>query len=80
MTWKKAKEVMLGKPNKLNYTTIKTYRVISFLHCLSTNWEKVVADLLAENCEVNDVLHKAQMRSRKWSNMLDTMIRVFNRV
>lgn len=42
------KEVMLSKPNKLNYMNIKVYRVISQLNYLGRVYKMVVADMLAE--------------------------------
>lgn len=63
--WKRVKRVMLQKPNKLDYTTVKLYRVISFFICLWKVCEKVVAVLLAEWWEINHVLHNGQMRSRR---------------
>lgn len=36
--------------------------------------------MLAQLCEVNHVLHEAQMRSRKQRRVIDAMARTFNRV
>lgn len=60
-TWKRAKRVMLPKPNMLDYTTVKSYHVISRLNCLGSVCKKVVDDMLSEWCEVNHILHKCQM-------------------
>lgn len=49
------------KPNKLNYTTVKFYRVRSLLNYLGKVYEKVAAETLAEWCEINKVLHEGQM-------------------
>lgn len=64
-TWKMAKSIMLQKPNKLDYTTVKSYQAISLLNSLGEMCEKVVANILAELGEVHHVLHKGQMGFRK---------------
>lgn len=56
---------MLRKKKKLNYTTVKSYRVISLLNYIGKVCKNVLADMLSECCEVNHVLHECQMGSRK---------------
>lgn len=58
MTWKRAKGVMLRKPNKLDYTIVKSYRVIRLLNSLGKLCEKVVSDLLTVLCEIKLVLNR----------------------
>lgn len=55
--WKRAREVLLWKPKKLKYTTVKSYRIISLLHCLGKVYERVVADMLSQWYEINPILH-----------------------
>lgn len=77
--WRTAKGV-LRKPNKIDYTQVKSYRVISLLNCLEKVAEKVVAELLADWCERNNVLHQGQMGGRKQRSCIDAVARVINRV
>lgn len=46
--WKTAKEVMLHRRNKIDYTVVKFYWVISHLKCLGKVCEKVPAEMLAD--------------------------------
>src|SRR5699024_4885584 len=54
--WKVAKGILLRKPNKLDYTAVKTYRVISLLNCLGKVVEKIAADAIAHHCENTGVV------------------------
>lgn len=55
--------MMLGKLNKINYTLVKSYRIISLVDCLGKVCEKVTADKLADQCKVHNLIQKGQMRS-----------------
>lgn len=79
-TWKNTKEVMLRKPIKLDYTTIKSYRVISLLNGLGKVCEKKVADLVAEWCKINHVVHEGQMGSRRKRSEINPLTRVISKV
>lgn len=57
----RAKGIRLCKLDKLDYMTGKSYQLIK-LHKICG---KVVADILAEWCEVNNVLDEGQMEFRK---------------
>lgn len=48
---------MPHKPNKLHFMSVKAYHMISLLNCLGKVCQKVVADMLAEWCEVNYIFH-----------------------
>lgn len=50
--WKRAKRFMLRKKNMLDYTTVKSYSVISLLSCLDKICQKVMTDILSQWCEV----------------------------
>lgn len=76
----RAKEVMLCKPNKLHYTKVKTYRVISLPNCLGKVCKNVALGMLAKWCEVNHLLHSDQMRSRRQRSAINTVARMVNRV
>jgi hypothetical protein len=71
--WKVAKGVLLRKPNKPDYTAVKTYRVISLLNCLGKVVEKIAADAIAHHCETKGVLHPGQMGSRKQWSAIDAV-------
>lgn len=78
--WRTAKGVLLRKPNKIDHSQVKSYRVISLLNCLGKVAEKVVADLLSEWCESSGKLHQGQMGSRKQRSCIDAVARVMNKV
>jgi hypothetical protein len=46
--WKTAKDVLLRKPGKPNYTQVKAWRMISLLSCLGKVIKKLAADLIAD--------------------------------
>lgn len=71
--WKVAKGILLRKPNKLDYTAVKAYRVISLLNCLGKVVEKIAADAIAHHCETMGVLHPGQMGSRKQQSAIDAV-------
>lgn len=77
--WKRAKEIILQKPDKLDYMTIKLYRMISLLKCLCKVCQEVMSDMLAEWYKVNNVLHECQMRYRKHTSVIDAVARIFIR-
>lgn len=56
---------MLLKHNKLDYRTVNSYRVIIFLNCIGKVYKKTVADVLAEWCEINNLLPEDKMRFKK---------------
>ena len=49
--WKRASGVLIRKPGKEDYTTLKLYRTISLLSCLGKVVEKVVAELQSDEAE-----------------------------
>lgn len=74
--WKTTKAVILRKLNKLHYTDVKVYLLISLLNCLGMVCKKVVADMLAKLCEVNNLLHNSQIELRRQRTANDTLLRV----
>jgi hypothetical protein len=64
-SWKKAKEILLRKLNKSDYSIAKSYRVISLLNCLGKVAEKVAATVIANFYKMNKLLHKGQFGCRK---------------
>lgn len=78
--WKTAKWVMLRKPNKINYTLEKSYRVMILLNCLGNVCEKVAAEMLKDWCEVPHILFKGQMRSQRQQGAIEAVSLVIKRV
>ena len=77
--WRTVKGILLRKPNKLDYTQVKSYRIISLLNCLGKVAEKVVAELIAEWCELSGSLHQGQMGCRKQRSCIDAVARVMTK-
>ena len=64
---------MLQKLNKVDYTILKAYRVISVLNCLGKVVEKTMATWILDRCEKNHLLYKGQFGCRKGCSTLDTL-------
>lgn len=71
---------MLLKPNKLGNTTDKSYRVISFLNGIRKEFKKVVADMLSQWYDIDNVLYPIQIESRRKRITIDAVARVISRV
>lgn len=69
--WRYAKEVLLEKLNKRDYTLVKSYWVIIILNCLGKAIEKLVAEQLSQFCEENKKLHKKQMEAKKQQSAIN---------
>lgn len=54
---KVAEGILLQKQNKLDYSVVKTYRLISLLNCLGKMVEKISADAIAHHGEITGELH-----------------------
>jgi Reverse transcriptase (RNA-dependent DNA polymerase) len=74
--WKKAKGILLRKPNKSDYSIAKSYRVISLLNCLGKVAEKVATTAIANFCETNELLHKGQFGCRKQRSAIDVVAKL----
>jgi Reverse transcriptase (RNA-dependent DNA polymerase) len=74
--WKKAKGILLRKPNKSDYSIAKSYRVISLLNCLGKVAEKVAATAIANFCETNELLHEGQFGCRKQRSAIDAVAKL----
>lgn len=57
------KRVMLQKPNKIDYTVVKSDRVISFVNCLGKVYKRVAANILIDSGEVHHILCEGQIGS-----------------
>ncbi len=54
--WREGTKIILKKLNKLNYSILKIYRIITLLNCLSKVAEKIIAMQLSYTAEINDKL------------------------
>lgn len=71
---------MLRKPNKLDYTVVKSYRIVSLLNCLGKVYKGMAADMLADWCKVDGIVHERQMGSRRQRSTIDAVTRVTQQV
>ncbi len=54
--WREDTKIILKKSDKLNYSILKTYRIITLLNCLDKVAEKIIAVQLSYTAEINDKL------------------------
>ncbi|EED14170.1 reverse transcriptase, putative [Talaromyces stipitatus ATCC 10500] len=71
--WKIAKGVLLRKNGKTNYTLASAYRVISLLKCLGKVTEKLVAELITNFAEAQDLFHDGQFGGRRQRSAIDAV-------
>jgi hypothetical protein len=68
-------KIILKKLDKLNYSILKTYRIITLLNCLDKVTEKIIAVQLSYTAEINDkLLNFDQMRGRKQRSAIDAVL------
>lgn len=65
--------MILCNSNKIDNTVVKSYLVISLLNCLGMVCRKVVAEMLADWCEVDNILNKGPMGSRRQRCIIDAV-------
>ncbi len=64
--WRENMKIILKKSNKLNYSILKTYKIIRLLNCLNKVAEKIIVVQLSYTAEINDkLLNFDQMKDRK---------------
>ena len=78
--WRKAKGVILRKPNKPDYSKPKAYRVISLLNCLGKVLERLVARRLGALAETTDLLHPSQLGGRQKKSAIDAALLFYNNI
>ena len=71
---------MLKKAGKRDWSSVKSYRVISLLNCLGKLVEKVIAELLSKYCEEFSKLHPEQMGARKQRCAIDVIASLVHNV
>jgi hypothetical protein len=63
--WKRASRIVICKPRKDDYSKLKVYHSIPLLSCMGKVVKKVVAELLGDEAERQELLWDAQYGSRK---------------
>ena len=77
--WKTAKEVVIPKPGKPDYSKVRAYRVISLLDIFSKLLERTAAHLIADHLEHKQGLHEGQFGCRKRRSCIDAVAIMMNR-
>jgi hypothetical protein len=62
-SWREATTVIIPKPNKPDYSSIKAYRPIVLLNCLGKILEKLMASRIARMAKAHHLLHPNQISS-----------------
>ena len=66
---------MLRKPNKLDYTIAKYYRIIYLLNYLGKIAEKAAVEVLSKLYKRQELLYNNQFDSRKRRGVIDIIIK-----
>jgi hypothetical protein len=77
--WKLARGAVIAKPAKDDYSTVKSYRVISLLSCIGKCSERIIADGISAQLEANGGLHRGQFGRRKQPSAVDAVAYGMNR-
>ena len=72
--WKESIGAILKKPNKVDYSQPKAYRIIMLLNCLGKIPEKIIATRLSHFVEHSNLLHKEQIRDRRKRFSIDVSL------
>ena len=78
--WKKARGVVIPKPNQPDYGVAEAYGVITIWNCLGKVVKKVAANAIAEECERKVLLHNGQFGCRRIRSAIDAVGRLMKRV
>jgi len=79
--WREDTRIILKKSDKLNYSILKTYRIITLLNCLNKVAEKIIAVQLSYTAEINDkLLNFDQMRDKKQRSAIDAVLNLVHNV
>jgi len=79
--WREGTRIILKKPDKLNYSISKTYRIITLLNCLNKVAEKIITVQLSYTAEINDkLLNFDQMKGRKQRSAIDAVLNLVHDV
>ena len=66
----------MKKPNKLDYSISKSYRVISLLNYLKKVVEKIIVMTLSNFCKEKELLHNDQFEYKKQRNTIDAIAKL----
>ena len=78
--WCEAIGFVLPKQGKDDYSTPKSYRIISLLNCLGKVLEKIYANRLAYLANTTDLLHPSQIGGRKQRSAIDAGLLLLDHV
>jgi hypothetical protein len=70
-SWREATTVIIPKPNKPDYSSIKAYRPIALLNCLGKILETLMASRIAQMVEAHHLLHPDQIGGRPQHSAID---------
>jgi len=76
--WKTAREVVIPKANKPDYSQVRAYRVISLLDTISKLVERTAAHLIADHLERSKGLHEGQYGCRRRRVTVDAVAMLMN--
>jgi len=69
--FKRSTMVIIPKPNKKSYNSLKAFRLIVLLNIVGKLIEKVVREYLQFNMASNDFIHPSQLSSLKFKSTID---------
>jgi len=69
--FKRSTMVIIPKPNKKSYNSLKAFRLIVLLNTVGKLIEKVVREYLQFNMASNDFIHPSQLSSFKFKSTID---------
>ncbi len=77
--WWEDTRIILKKSDKLNYSILKTYRIITLLNCLDKVAEKIIAVQLLYTAEINDkLLNFNQIKDRKQRSVINAVLNLIH--
>lgn len=70
--WTSTKIVIIPKPNKPDYSTVKAYRPVSVLECFSKVLEKIITNCFTSDSNLHNILPQSQFSSHPYHLVTDT--------
>ena len=74
--WRKARGIVIPKPEKPDYTKAKTFRTISLLNVFGKIVEKVAAEAIMNHMEKKGSLHQGQYGGQRKRGAIDAVARM----
>ncbi len=79
--WREDTRIILKKSDKLNYSILKIYRIITLLNCLNKVAEKIIAMQLSYTAKINNkLLNFDQMKDRKQRSVINAVLNLVHDV